>query len=46
MAFYDYLMRIDDIIINIAFKTKHILRTNNPNLFSIKRRMKKIHLRV
>lgn len=41
MAFYDYLMRIDDIIINIAFKTKHILRTNKPNLFSIKRRMKK-----
>ncbi len=39
MAFFHQLMRIDDTIINIAFKTKHILAVNKPSLLSLRRKM-------
>lgn len=40
MAFYDYLMKIDDTIINIAFKIKHLIRTVKPTLWIVKKKMK------
>lgn len=39
MAFFHQLMRLDDSIINIAFKTKHIINVNRPSLLAIKRKM-------
>lgn len=44
MAFYHQLMNLDDFFINIAFKTKHVLRVNKPSLFKIRRKMNALPL--
>lgn len=44
MAFFNQLMRIDDAFINVAFKTKHLLRVNKPSLWKVKKRTNSLPL--